>query len=167
MPWFYPVTCGLLKEARSESSMCHLLEWQQCTISFHLQAMPALSVYKMNGKAILIASFSAAKWKRLQQNKQSDPFFSRQLSSYIKGWKINDHYECCLPAPGRERDSFLRVCLDSQHCLFTWAGCTVELQLRMSADTIWDDKAQIKCLANTKMLKQSGMWCWGSRILTT
>lgn len=33
--------------------------------------MPALSVYKMYGKTILMVSFSRAKWKRLQQNKQS------------------------------------------------------------------------------------------------
>lgn len=33
--------------------------------------MPALSLYKMYGKTILMVSFSRAKWKRPQQNKQS------------------------------------------------------------------------------------------------
>lgn len=119
-----------------------------CTISFHLRAMPALSVYKMYGKTILMVSFSCVKWKTPQQNKQSA--LSSQgnwagISKESKKWPV-----CVLFVSAGSWEEWFsaaraqQVRLPTTSALLCMSGiyCWIVTVLPwMSTDTIENDKA--------------------------
>lgn len=112
-PVLFPCICYLIASRQFKAGT----QWELhvssarvtgCTISFHLRAIPALSVYKMYGKTILMVSFSCVKWKMPQQNKQ--PALSSQgnwagISKESKKWPL-----CVLFVSTGSREEWVFYC---------------------------------------------------------